>query len=74
MERKIVFDVHIEPEEYRKLYEGVARNAHVVARDGRRIQFPAKILRPFLTHSGISGSFVIYFDDNHKFKRIDRLK
>ncbi len=73
MEQKIIFDIHIEPEEYRKLYEGSASNARVRSRDGRSIQFPAKVLRSFLTHSGISGSFALFFDENNKFKRIVRL-
>ena len=73
MTRHVIVDIKIDSDEYRKLYEGVASNARVTARDGRKILFPARILQPFLTHSGIQGSFVIYFDEQNKFKGIDRL-
>ena len=69
----IVADIFISAEEMLKLYEGAAKNASVVARDGRRIEFPAHILRPFVTREGVSGSFAIYFDRDRKFQRIDRL-
>ena len=73
MRQQVIVDIAIAPEEYLKLYEGVAENARVTARDGRKILFPAKILRPFLTRQGIRGSFCIYFDKNNKFTGIDRL-
>jgi len=41
--------------------------------DGKTVHFPANILRPFVTHDGVQGTFAIYFDDNNKFKDIKRL-
>ena len=73
MLRKVIIDIAISNDEYRKLYAGVTHNAKVTARDGRVIQFPAAILRSFLTHTGIQGSFLIYFDENNKFVGIHRL-
>lgn len=70
----VIFDLNVSPDEYQKWYLGAARAVHVTARDGRRIQFPAKILQPFVTHSGVRGTFAIYFDDNHKYKDIKRLQ
>lgn len=69
----IIIDIHISSSEYLKLYEGIAQNVNVRSRDGRRIQFPATILRPFVTRSGVAGSFVIEFDQNMKFQNICRL-
>ena len=43
------------------------------ARDGRRVQFPANILKPFLLHSGIRGTFCIEFDAAGKFSGIRRV-
>lgn len=73
MHREVVIDIRIDQEEYKKLYAGVANQATTRARDGRTIRFPAKILQPFLTHSGVQGSFVITFDASNKFVGIDRL-
>ena len=73
MSKKILIDIRITSEEFMKLYEGSAKNANGVARDGRRIQFPANILRPFLMHTGISGSFEIEFDEQMKFTSIRRI-
>lgn len=73
MSNSIVVDIHISADEFLKLYEGLAKDAHVTARDGRRVQFPAHILRPFVTRAGVQGSFVIQFDAAMKFSSIQRL-
>jgi len=69
---EILIDLTISAQDYLALYQGVAKD--VVAKDhnGRTVRFPAKILRPFVTHNGISGSFRIEIDANHKFKKISR--
>jgi hypothetical protein len=70
----VIFDLNVSPEQYQKWYGGAARAVQVTARDGRRIQFPAKILQPFVTHSGIRGTFAIYFDADNKYQDIKRLQ
>lgn len=70
----LVMDIHIAPEEYMKLYEGSAKNVNGVARNGKRVSFPANILRPYVTREGVHGVFAIYFDLAMKFKGIDRLE
>ncbi|MEJ2064623.1 MAG: DUF2835 family protein [Reinekea sp.] len=35
--------------------------------------FPSRILQPFVTRQGIHGTFRIYFDQYHKFQRIEQL-
>lgn len=69
----ILIDLHISPDEYKKLYAGVAQNVNARARDGRRIQFPASSLRPYLRPSGITGTFQILIDENNKLIQINRL-
>jgi hypothetical protein len=69
----VVLDLFIPPEEYQRLYQGVARVVHARARDGRRIQFPALILQRFLTRNGIHGTFEIQFDESYKFAGIRKL-
>lgn len=69
----VIFDLNVSPAEYQKWYGGAARNVQVTARDGRRVQFPARILQPFVTHSGVRGTFAIYFDDENRYKEIKQL-
>ncbi|MEJ2418783.1 MAG: DUF2835 domain-containing protein [Exilibacterium sp.] len=69
----IVVDLCISPEQFQRLYTGTARSVLVRARDGRRIRFPAQILRPFVTHEGVRGSFCVEFDQNHRFTHIKKL-
>lgn len=51
------------------------QNAVVLARcrDGRRVQFPARILRPHLTHRGVCGEFRLCYDVAGRFVRLERL-
>jgi len=65
--------VHIPAEEYQRLYAGAARDVSARTIDGRNIRFPANILRPFVTHSGIAGTFAIYFSDENRFVKIERV-
>ncbi len=59
--------------EYVKLYQGIVKDVAATAVDGRRIQFPARILQPFVGHFGVRGRFLIHFDEAGKFLRIERL-
>jgi hypothetical protein len=71
-DREFTVQLDISAAAYESLYRGDART--VVAHDarGRRIQFPAAALRPFVTHAGISGVFVIRVDARNKLVDICR--
>ncbi|MEH6472993.1 MAG: DUF2835 domain-containing protein [Halopseudomonas sp.] len=71
--QKITIDLRVSADEYLKFYRGEADVVTCRARDGRRIQFPVKILNPYLTRDGVSGSFEIQFDNHGKFQSIERL-
>jgi hypothetical protein len=66
--------LEISPERFQAYYQGVVE--YVVARstDGRTIQFPARVLRPFISYQGIQGTFEITFDASMKFQSIRRAK
>lgn len=68
-----VVDLRISTEDYQQLYAGVVKEVFVTARDGKRIKFPARILRPYVRYDGVQGSFVIYFDREQRFQSIERL-
>ncbi|MEC7816580.1 MAG: DUF2835 domain-containing protein [Pseudomonadota bacterium] len=71
--QQIIVDINISPDEWIKLYQGVATDVHTTARDGRSVRFPARILSRFFLQDGIRGSFRIVFDQNGKFTSIERL-
>jgi hypothetical protein len=70
---EIIVDLRISSEEYLKVYQAPSRVVSTRARDGRRVQFPATILRPWLLHDGIRGTFRIRFNDAGKLEDIQRL-
>ncbi len=69
----VLVDLNIPRDEWLKIYRGQTNLVYAKTRDGRSIQFPANILSQYTTHSGIQGSFVIYFDANGKFQSIIKL-
>jgi len=56
------------------LYSGDARNILAHDREGRKIQFPALSLRPFVSHEGIRGTFIIRVDEQNKLAGIRRVE
>lgn len=71
--QQIIVDISISPDEWVKLYQGVATDVHTTARDGRSVRFPARILSRFYLRDGVRGSFRILFDAAGKFSSIERL-
>lgn len=69
----VIIDIRISADEYLKMYQGLARDVVTYARDGRKVRFPAKILQRFVMRDGVYGSFAIQFDEQHKFRSIERL-
>ncbi|MDH3505284.1 MAG: DUF2835 domain-containing protein [Nitrospirota bacterium] len=64
----------ISPERFQAYYQGVVEYVVAQSIDGRTIQFPARVLRPFVSHLGIQGTFEITFDADLKFQSIRRAK
>ncbi|NWN90780.1 DUF2835 domain-containing protein [Marinobacter adhaerens] len=71
--QQIIVDISISPDEWIKLYQGVATDVRTTARDGRSVRFPARILSRFYLKDGVRGSFRILFNDQGKFASIERL-
>lgn len=71
--RTVVINLAILPEDYQRLYQGAVRDVVALSIDGRRIRFPALILRPFVTHAGIHGRFQILFDDSNRFHSVEKI-
>ena len=69
----IRFQLNIPAETYRRYYQGQANEVQVRALDGQNLRFPAAILRPYLSHAGVSGLFELEFDENRRFVSLQRL-
>ncbi|MFA5627016.1 MAG: DUF2835 domain-containing protein [Thiohalomonadaceae bacterium] len=67
------FHLDISAERYLSYYQGVVRQVIATGRDGRRIQFPADKLRPFVSHDGVRGEFELEFDAQNKFIDLRRV-
>jgi len=73
MPNPIRFSLNLSADRYLSHYQGYARNVSVVADDGRRIEFPANALRPFVTKNGVQGHFELLIDSNNRLQRLKRL-
>lgn len=71
--QQLIVDISISPDEWIKLYQGLATDVRTTARDGRSVRFPARILSRFYLRDGVRGSFRILFDDDGKFTSIERI-
>jgi hypothetical protein len=59
----LVLDIALSAERLQAIYRGNANRIMAQSRDGRRVSLPAHHLRPYLTHAGIYGSFVLEFSN-----------
>ena len=71
--KELIVDLVISSDEFERLYAGQVKTVLAKTREGLRVRFPAKILVPFVGREGVSGSFLIAFDDANKFQKIRRL-
>jgi predicted flavoprotein YhiN len=67
------FSIKIAPEEIKKYYQGSAQSVIARASNGLKIQFPASLLLPYVTHNGISGQFVLTYHKNGKAESLSRV-
>ena len=59
---ELVVDLAIDARDFKRLYAGTVRDVYAVSRDGLRVRFPARHLRPFVTASGVYGRFELCVD------------
>jgi hypothetical protein len=60
------FQLNLSPEKVLAYYRGSARQVVVRCLDGVTIQFPASLLQPFISATGIHGRFALTCEDNHR--------
>lgn len=68
------FSISVSADQFLAVYKGYAKTISVIAHDGRRLEFAAEKLKPFLTHDGINGIFAMQLTAENRFLSIKRLK
>lgn len=72
--QELILDLALPAERYLAWYRGQAGRVMMHSRDGRRVSLPAHHLRPFLSHEGVYGSFVMRFTAEGKLVSLGRLE
>lgn len=69
----LVLDIALSAERLIAVYQGRANRILLHSRDGRRVSVPAHHFRPFLTHEGVYGTFILEFSDKGELLDLRRL-
>jgi len=67
------FSLDISRQNYLNYYAGNASTVQVHTEQGLLIQFPASALKPWVTHQGIQGYYMISFDADNKLIELKKL-
>ncbi|PCJ32921.1 MAG: hypothetical protein COA90_01415 [Gammaproteobacteria bacterium] len=70
---ELKFYLKVSREQALQYYQGSIRSVIVTSTQGKRIQFPAEHIRPFINQQGIEGYFSIQFDNDNKLVGLKRL-
>ena len=70
--QQFYFSIQLSQQQFLRYYQGTANAVQVVSECGRRLQFPAAKLRPFLGHAGICGRFRLTVDEHNRFLRLQQ--
>lgn len=63
----------IPPDELQRYYAGEAQRVNARSVTGLQIQFPARVLRSFVTPEGITGLFELTCDQDYRFVDLRRI-
>ncbi len=70
---KSTFCLTISAEEVLKYYHGSASSVQCVDEAGKTIRFPAALIRPHISHHGVSGRFSIEYNEQGKLVEFKKL-
>lgn len=71
--QRIRFHLYLGPEDCLDHYRGLIQEVQVTADDGRRIRFPANLLRPHLSRAGVQGRFELTINEQFKAQGLKRI-
>ncbi len=61
---ELCFRLDLSSQQYVAYYAGQARSIQALSTNGRRVRFPASILRPYVRPDGVHGLFALRIDAN----------
>lgn len=70
--QRFEFRLDISAEQYLAYYRGEILSVQVRLADGRLLNFPAGLLRPFLRPEGIHGDFLLSCNERNRQARLSR--
>lgn len=70
---EITLSLSLSHEELLRYYGGDAAVVAARSLDGRRVRFPARLLRPFVNYDGVHGLFRIWFTSEGRCHRMERV-
>jgi hypothetical protein len=67
------FSINLSAQAYLLYYRGCVSKVVVQCAGGATIQFPALLLKPFVSSGGIAGNFVLTCDEHGKGSEVKRV-
>ena len=64
--QRVIVRLCLDKEKVLSHYRGLASRVVTRSIDGRTVQFPASLLRQFVSEDGVNGFFEIRFDDQNR--------
>ena len=71
--RRLVCDLELPAETVLAVYGGAVRYVQARSREGLQVRFPVSLLRPYVTHDGVRGTFALTIDASNKLQQLQRL-
>jgi hypothetical protein len=71
--RRFQFRLDLTAAACERYYRGQAHQVVARSTDGTSVQFPALLLKPFITDTGVHGMFTLTCDDSGKNSSIERV-
>jgi len=62
----VKFQLNIQAKDIEKYYQGRVLTIITTTTNGLKVQFPAKLVIPHITHHGVKGLFLLAYDQNGK--------
>jgi len=70
----VTFPLNISASDLEKYYRGHVHNILVMSDQGLKIQFPANLVQPYVNHFGVSGQFLLEYDQSGKAIALNRIE
>lgn len=64
------FDMALSTDKVLLFYKAKKNRVQVTARDGRTLNLPWELFKPYVTPQGIHGTFTIFFEPGGKYERL----